>query len=246
MEMPFEAPTLYLIEKWMENPEKSKEIKSLIDSLITLLVRYRQMLHSSKSCYEELKLNFNTQREITLSVKEYVYQQLCSEESRICYLSFLEELNRCGRVFKERLEIEISDCNRINFYRNKAIEHAETFNSSRSYTSHIKMGRITIATHFGAFNTNQRQECYDKLKEWFKKDSIDMPATVPNITDEEYSDFIYSNLEKIKGRWWTEKGINKNFVDCLFEFKFPIPIFDVEEYCMYLSNKIENKVKSVY
>lgn len=167
------------------------------------------------------------------------------------YMSFIDVLNQLGRCLNKpeysiyREKDNIPCYVEIRFFRNKISEHWDDYTSFKPGGSYISSGAaFPVPIFFGKRPLLAESLALENsIKNEFSKYGI----VLGSLSGCYYSDFsekIYSLLKEINpclGREPTKKGKNdktnyipNSLVSLLFQFEFPLPIYDIEEYCSQL------------
>lgn len=181
------------------------------------------------------------------------------------YYSFINELNQLFRVLKIKIPKELYSY-RIKFFRNKVIEHWDEYVPDLVPISKSFIGapdRCPLPLLRGLISFPQENtKIKDQIIDEFKKANVNTVwLSAEGFDYEVYSEFIYSNLEKINAKL-IDDNMYKNYCnskinqslssednrDCvistylvqsIFDLQFPLPVWNIEEYCNKLKIFLE-------
>ena len=185
-----------------------------------------------------------------MTYEEMLVEDTPSIEAKLSYFSFLDDLNRFGRAFQKEYSVELPDFPRIYFYRNKVIEHWDDYSrfATAGGTSGL-IGRIMIPFHQRDMGrTAVEENSYNNLAIAFEESGVAIPSYHPVLAGKEYSDMVFDCLQRVDPRLRTfrkdhktgkTKGIPEPIIDALFQYSFPTPIDDVEQYITRLVQWVE-------
>lgn len=214
------SDTFYIVSSWI------KILRVIYLQMLDSLDKLNQKIEDMK---KSPKGNRQLTEEETLS---------SSDDSITCFLNyfqFIDEINRTGRVLKEKGYIPPL-YSRVYFFRNKIVEHWD--DSLKLYMSSSKglignPGKILIPHFMGDITKPaDSKKARKSLRDEFSKVGIKRII----LKDKWYSDYslnIFQELEKIDPELKQESkktGIPNTLVEALFKYNFPTPICNIEEY----------------
>jgi hypothetical protein len=210
-------------------------------------IKFIQMEDASKKLWKYIEeLRSQTPGTRTIGEEERFSHSSDMVEIKINYFGFIEELNRFGRIFDNKYNAKIPRYARIRFYRNKMIEHWDDYEKyllTQGNSATWAQGKLVVVSHSGAINTPQTsQGVYDELKANFKNAGVDLPKLELGL-NKDYSEAVFTHLEKIDPDLRRER-IPEPIVEGLFQYSFPNPIWDIEEYIDELVKWLEDFVSS--
>jgi len=213
----------------------------------------QKLMEWSKKIIESKEKRKYNPAEIT-SISDFNYKV------SICYFLFSIIINQFGRVLKNHprtKNISLPLYTRIRFYRNKVVEHWEDYlkntRAVRGAGCTFSNNKLPVPVVEGILSPKERKKIAESLANAFKKKNVIILIQKSFIelnlgsNRQDYSDFIFENLEKI------DKSLNKRkdkngekyeipdeIVSLLFEFGFPAPICDIEEYSKKLVEQLSS------
>jgi hypothetical protein len=239
MKTPFDDYSLELIKKAQDTSTIDDQFKHFNAFANICRVKYIQMTNSSQKMAGRTELLKKGEELYPEGVLEMSNEII---EINLNYFSFLEELNKFGRVFEKKYTQILPEYFRVRFYRNKMIEHWDNY---QEYLDNINYGNIQhdgklcIPYHFGVINfPDQAPDAYNALHNEFQKLGVNLPSLDISISVEDYSKIIFQNLETYDPR--LEK-IPVGLVNALFKYRFPVPIYDMDNYLIELVNWLRAK-----
>jgi len=195
----------------------------------------------------------------SITIEEFALNQNQDINKSITdYQSYLYVINQFGRALKKKCLINLEDfpCYyEIQFYRNKVAEHWDDYIDAMSRGVTFSKGKCAIPIVGRVFLLDIRPKIAKQLEEIFYKfglnikipDEFNQVSTANN--DPKYAEFIYTNLRKIdvylkfNCKKEPNKTLNDMLITLLFDFGFPSPILDLEEYTIILAAYIRRLVK---
>jgi hypothetical protein len=244
---PFDKIAFALIENPSEfdfvskNPiDFSRNNKLLWAFIGTLQIKYLHMCEASEAYWGSETTTFQDMYKgaggFSAEFNESNQKRI---RAKINYFSFIEELNRYGRIFELKHQKIIPDYYRIKFFRNKMIEHWDDYLEFlfRQEGLKIAINKLVIPYHMGLWGGSITE--IPTLREEFKKHNITLVLHFESPLDPNYSESILSALETIDHKLG-KKEIPDDLVKAIFKFGFPTPIHDLEEYIERLIKWVEN------
>lgn len=237
----------------LHNKEKAHN-NTLIELFAeTCRVLYIQMSNTSATMFKFNPLTKNQNVNY-----EYFKDALIS--CKLSYFQFTEQISFFGRLLKGRRFEEPPTYNRINFYRNKSVAHYDQYIQINlengfgiGFTS--VAGKIIIPDHPGKANKPNWQKSSLGLIKSFSATGVLLKEKdfIDNRANSDYSELMFSSLEKIDPKLRSENlntiqqesiYIPESVVKGLFDYKFPTPINDMENYCKSLVKWFEKITKT--
>jgi len=248
LKAPLDRIILELSAMSFNNPNIINPLISLIQQQL-LLLRTLHIEMLENDFYEIIKSFPQGERKIDF--REVILNKpVDSNRAVLNYLSFLSVLNQFGRALHHNHNLDLLDFPsyyRVRFYRNKVGEHWEEYISyfSKMGVTFTK-GKSAIPLVEEVINPKEKQKIAKQLKFLFKENGIkEVPFlkkysgynAISSIKD--YSNSMYKTLELLDKRLRKDK-IPDNIIVLLFQFGFPAPIYDLEEYLVQLSDYLNN------
>jgi hypothetical protein len=236
---PFDDLATRLRKEAFGSPKIINEKKSHVMIFLDICrIKYRQMYWASEKFWEpNIKMMHEKIYGRHMTIEDLYESQIDSIEAKVNYFSFIEELNRFGRLFVNKYSNPIPNLNRIRFYRNKMIEHLdeyEEFLNSNGTGINFKSNKLVIPFHAGSINKPEETKAdYEKLRSEFGKYDVTL-SPLDLDTNDKYSNLVFENLEKIDRKLDFKNRKYDNLINCLLRYGFPTPIHDLEEYVQKL------------
>lgn len=160
------------------------------------------------------------------------------------YFHYIEYVSRINKYLSEKEVDGVPFSWRIQFYRNKAIEHWADYQALTTTTGSI--GRHMISSNPRRFSTimvpyhqkfvwerRSDEERFNELKKELALIGIDLNEDILGTDYYNYSNAIYGFLEN-SGQ---ESGLSfpHSVTNALFSYSFPVPITDPESYTKELA-----------
>ena len=227
-ETPFDELIIKLLQKeLMDLPKRHKKDLRILAFLEVCRIRYLHLLNITDRIQEMGSL---VRRGVAVG---YPIEEgnTHSVEASLTYFSFIEELNRFGRLLKTKYGRNLPEFYRIRFYRNKIVEHwdeYEKFLQLRNGYTFLPDNLVT-PYHSNAIRTSRASQAYSRLKVEFEEKGVSIPLLDVSMRYEDYSDSIFKHLERID-RKLEAFPPRDPLVSMLFKYCFPIPIYDIEGY----------------
>lgn len=228
------------------------------NTLIELFAETCRVLYIQMSNASATMFTFNPLTTSPNVNYEYFKDALIS--CKLSYFQFTEQISFFGRLLKGRGFEEPPTYNRINFYRNKSVAHYDQYIQINlengfgiGFTS--VAGKIIIPDHPGKANKPNWQKSSLELIKSFSAAGVTLKESdfVANRTNSDYSELVFSSLEKIDPNLISENPntikqksiyIPESVVKNLFNYKFPTPINDMEDYYKSLVRWFEKITKT--
>lgn len=248
---PFDDITIAIFEASFNRNEVINK-KLLLAFVEVLRVKYLNMYEASKIYWNssDKTTQGNESQDAKVIIKEMISLNQKSVEAKTNYFSFIEELNRFGRIFANKYEKIIPDYYRIRFFRNKMVEHWDVYLDFLFHMEGIKIevNKLVVPYHMGVWGGSTLE--IKDLKEEFQKHNVSISRQWESSLNPNYSEDIYRALERIdqKLRKWNEKtgeGIPEDLVKGIFKYGFPTPIQDLEGYIERFVKWIELNYKEI-
>lgn len=156
-------------------------------------------------------------------------------KSVLLYFSFVGLVNRfCEAVKRHSHKKGFPDADRIKFFRDKVEEHWDEYVKIVEAGLIVTKGKFPVVAVGVVGSPDDRRRARDKLVNEFQRQGIEIAIPdhfLPSGTsaNREYADLIYNALECAG---WPKR--DDELVRALFDFGFPPPILDVEEYAEHL------------
>lgn len=250
---PLDQLIIYLAKQSFKNPSKLNHIHIILQAHLSIIrTLYLEML-SVDFITKITQMKMGTS---SITIEEFALVNPMERNKVVIYYEhFIYILNQMGRVLKKHKFIvdykEFPLYFRIRFYRNCVTEHWE------EYIDLVKHPGFTFNKNKAPLPVIEQAKYGDKEKIVFELNKIFKENNrILNIPDkfktnsmlgssQEYSDFWYSELEKISPQLITRNNreepiIKKEIVSLLFKLSFPLPICDVENYLETLANFLSN------
>lgn len=168
------------------------------------------------------------------------------EKAFLDYFSFINILNQFGRVLTNKYNLPaltIPGYFRIYFFRNKVLEHWDDYTGSINYGAMTQIyGKPAIPVVQNSQSLTELTSIRKKVISYFahREIRLEIPEGEEllnlSLADPEYHRGAYDALEKIDPQL---RHIDEKITKLLFDFGFPVPIFDVAEYCVSLVDSIK-------
>ena len=225
-----------------ERKIRYKEIEQksfLINQLGFLRVSYIYLVEINlyaRKCFEGEKKS--TTRDISIEEYSLSWHKQKIYEVVILYNNFISVLNQFDRVLPHYFpNAKIPNGTRINFYRNKVIEHWDDYTKSIGSEGFVYVGnKPPIPVIERVYYYRERQKLMQDLKNAFLQLNVlfNWDKDVYNMVSSkaEYCESIYKAIEET-GKMRCKKGTNKDFdalILLLLKLGFPVPIIDMELY----------------
>lgn len=234
---PFDELIIKLIQKTFENLEQRNEKQQIILTFLEVCrIRYLHLLSITERIQEMLSL-VRRGGAVGYPIEEGNFHAI---EAKLNYFSFIEELNRFGRLFKDKYNKTLPDYYRIRFYRDKMVEHWDDYEEflRSSYPGYTLLPNNLVAPyHSGTIRSIEASEDYNRLKSEFEKKGISIPLLNDSMKYEDYSNELFIHLGKIDNE--LKKHFSAGMINTLFKYSFPIPIYDMEGYIKGLITWVE-------
>jgi hypothetical protein len=236
MSTPFDDFLLELSQESFRNPIKFEATLGIIMQLLKQL-RTTYLLMREVDLYNEIIPI--QKRTGPISLKEVLDSSFITEKAYLHYFLFLTVLNQSYRVIEKHLpgkEAGFPDYKRIKFYRDKVIEHWERYTERSGGTGlTFEEGKIAIPIVEEIIQPTSRKEIQDQIVNEFKNIGCTIDLAKYHLfnlisSKVDYSDVIYSSLEKVDINFHKSHEKYKSIIDLLFKFGFPAPICDVQKY----------------
>ena len=244
---PIDQLVLKLSEITLKFPKKHNSLIALVQQQL-LLLRTLHIEMLKNDLHEAVKSI--PQEDCKVSFKELVFNKIDTNKAILNYLSFLSVLNQFGRILGKKHSEKLSkfpNYYRIRFYRNKVGEHWDDYISiigKRGLT--FTKGKAAIPMVEEVLAPINREKVRKQLNFLFIKSGVkklSIPkkyATTGAVSSKgDYPNFMYERLEIIDKKLRKDK-IPDEIVTLLFQFGFPAPICNVEEYLPRLSDYLMN------
>lgn len=220
----------------------SSNFQVVFSWLKILRVVYLQMKSASDEFHQGIEdMRSGPQGTRTQTPEETLQQPDKSIACKLSYFQFIDQLNRTGRVLKDK-GYDLPFYPRIYFFRNKIVEHWDDYIQFFSNTADgliFQQGKIPIPYHMGSIHfPAQSKRAQNLIRSEFAKFGVKR-IILKDKWYADYSENIFKALEKIDpvlGR-----GINEPITESLFRYSFPTPITDIETYCDELVGWINDK-----
>ncbi len=181
-----------------------------------------------------------------MTTQEMIESQDKGIKVSLDYYQLVSLINQLGDVLKK--EKHIPSYYEINFFRNKVSEHWNGYLTTKPAGSGMqKVGRLPIPilcnNHSTALAESSRLRLIKEIANCAKK-SLDTDL-LDNLWYEDYAKKIFPLLKEIDPELKREpkkkkgKFIPDTLVKLLFDYEFPLPFYDVENYCKGLANYFE-------
>jgi hypothetical protein len=152
---------------------------------------------------------------------------------RLAYFSFLDEVNRFGRIIADKTGSHPPLYRRVKFFRDKMIEHWDDYFTGSSAPTGLAgtMGKIWPAYHFGSI-TKPGNGVHDRARiiAEFNTLGVDVALSEKEWYGE-YSSTIFSALEALPNDYGARSFSMSPLIQSIYAYSFPTPICNVEEYC---------------
>ncbi len=142
------------------------------------------------------------------------------------YFLLMNQLNQMGRVLKKKFGIEIPKFAEIRFFRNKIVEHWDDYlKMQRMGSAHQSDGKRPVPYLLWEKRTMPAEwdRIHDELIQTSQEACMPITKKELELHGEEYANAIYPILLS-----------KEKFVALIFEYEFPLPIYDIEKYCQDL------------
>src|SRR3989344_199969 len=234
METPFSD-----ILNQMEQAVRSRQVdQNPVEKILIFCSVQLRLLHTQYRSMSEFSLLEQMERMRQASF-DYEDQRYKSTKAVLDYFSFLNILNQFGRILKSRYRIPIPKYNRIKFFRNKVLEHWETYTEyghSGSLTQ--KSGEPAVPSISTSIAPEERKKIKEEIDQILATYSISLEIKNPevvNISDQpENVEKIYLALEAIDQTLSKKEDgdyiIPGSLTKLLFKFGFPTPLANIKEY----------------
>ena len=236
METPFDNLLTSLWQQMTNNPQGNNQPGELFSSVYGFSRLARVLYLNMAEAAEKMQLRFESNRKQTgtLTLEEMREEEDVPLQCRLRYMQFIEEVNRIGRVLRDRGFI-LPLYSRVYFFRNKLVEHWDDYIQflSKGQGLLFYKGKIAIPYDLSGITLPDkgRQGLQHDLTNEFAKLGVTLPV-LEGKWYAEYSNIIYAALEQIDGDL---RKIPEPLVILLFKYSFPTPICDMEVYCTDLA-----------
>jgi len=239
----------FLVELW-QSVLKNPSYKELT-SLGQFILRQTEVLRVIYISYSHLGSPFRDPELPSLNRGSTVQEMVSFSDPGIKvaldYFSFVNELNQLGRVLKGKFKVTptIPKYEEIYFFRNKIVEHWDDYMTCKLGGSAIEQGGRLPVPH--SLSKSSEFAVHEKAKNDLINEFKAHELTIHSLDGfhhEDYANVIYPLLKRIDPTLKSFKkehktGIPENIVKALFEYEFPLPIYDVKKYCDDLINYFE-------
>lgn len=236
---PFDEFILQLWESVLNKPG-SKPLNSL-GWLIFSHIKILRVIYTSYSFLEHTWQNPKSSSHNVLEGKEKLLQLSYSgTKTAIDYYSLINELNQLGRGLK-KLKSNIPKYKEIYFFRNKVTEHWDDYTSYKPAGSTLGFSnRLPVPLLLGKrSNVKESAIIKEALIDEFRKYNV-LLVLPEEAWYEDFADIIFPALKQIDYKLRSEKknkpSIPNSIVKLLFQYEFPLPIYNIESYCLQLVN----------
>ncbi len=243
---PFDKVAFVLLENPLQfdlvakNPIDFPRPQKLLWAFIgTLQIKYLHMYEASEAYWD---LGTTTIQELNKGIDGLSEQMIKANQkslkAKVSYFSFIEELNRYGRIFELKYQKILPDYYRIKFFRNKIVEHWDDYLEFLFHQEGLKIAinKLVVPYHMGLRGGSITE--IPELRQEFKKHNIALAPHFESPLDPNYSESIFSALETIDQK--LGKQIPADLVEAIFKYGFPTPIHDLEQYIEQLNKWVEN------
>ncbi len=250
---PFDSLILELVQSTLRNPAYGAltSVGNLaLNQLKFLRVIYLDYALMKVQNLDDLYFNkTNTTRQLS----SHEILQVSDDGIRVMlrYLSVIDVLNQFGRCLnrltngKENIPLHAE----IHFFRNKIVEHWDDgyfpLKPGGSYTRSAKKLPVPILNGGRCF-VQDIPVLEKQLRDMFAESNVDL-GDLSDLHGCDYSQKIYTLLKQIDHKLRSQSkpcsanckkdmhtGIPDDLVKMLFKFEFPLPIYDLDEYCSQL------------
>lgn len=227
------------------DPDMKKKKVFVLNQIQFLRVLY--ILMKQINIQQEMT-RYQGQESLTLS-QLALERPISSHAVFLHYFTLVNVLNQFGRAFEKHhgLTKPLPRYERIRFYRNKVLEHWDDYTTRIPSSGYIQQGgKLPIPMVETVYLYPDRVTLQQKLLNCFRDKGIEVnidSAASGQSTSGEYCNSIYEALEKIDSSLWKnfkKDGPHEDLIKLLFEFGFPAPIVDVDEYLSELVPALES------
>jgi hypothetical protein len=181
-----------------------------------------------------------------ISLETLVLEQpLQSHAAFLYYFIFINTINQFGRALLKHhgSTNPIPRYERIKFFRNKCLEHWDDYSISIPSSGFTwQGGKIPIPITETVHRYDERKEKLVELNSYFADRNIDIQieeAASGLSTMASYCDELYKALEEIDPEL-RSGNFDDDLITLLFQFSFPVPIHDIDEYIEELIPALED------
>lgn len=212
----------------VESSDPSYRILTPLEQSIYQQVRLLRVVYINYSlleCRESGKNGIMTNEEMACIFDERI-------KVTLDYYSFINQLNHLGRELKDRFSIEIPNYTEIRFFRNKVMEHwGDYLDVQLSSGAHGTADKLPIPIMLCkniAFEAHERAKA-SLIEECVRLDP-DFSLEGIHSQDPRYAKSIFSILRKVDPEL-TSQHKTDLLIELLFAYEFPLPIYNIEDYC---------------